>query len=233
MIIDGRNPWLVTNKDKGYNFYCAIVDECDAIEYADYYVPLRAFTTNEFIFKEYLKFYSSMFEKLGVSIFEPKNITWDEFVELISKETDETIMPEHFITLDYIELIDSSLCITAEMSESIYEDISQYDILYEYVYGNLSQAYALFNEESLYFKEDFDIINKLLNRVYKSYIPLLTLSEYYDSGNWLDNINSEDKLAVTKILDFPKAMDEYSFYDIYCEDYIILIILNDNGTISL
>lgn len=183
MIIDGRNPWLVTNKDKGYNFYCAIVDECDAIEYADYYVPLRAFTTNEFIFKEYLKFYSSMFEKLGVSIFEPKNITWDEFVELISKETDETIMPEHFITLDYIELIDSSLCITEEMSESIYEDISQYDILYEYVYGNLSQAYALFNEESLYFKEDFDIINKLLNRVYKSYIPLLKLSEYYDSGD--------------------------------------------------
>ena len=63
------------------------------------------------------------------------------------------------------------------------------------------------------------------------YLVILNLCEGAEQYEWFTNLKDDMKVFVTKLADFPKPLEEYEYFDIFFQNYILLMYLSETSTL--
>ena len=222
-------PFYVENRNKRYTFYGVLVTDFEDIEEiwdGEIAERLYGYTNNEWEFNGYLKFYSNYFNRCKYIIFEYEDLTHDEFIKIVYEDHGVKFDTGDYIDMDIIKLTGDVIFNNSGLYEIMSEYCPESNEIERTFIPSIMKAYELFNKCN-YFKESFDIVNKLLFRLANIYVPCVILSSYIPCD--LEEYKDKDMLMyLTKIADFPMPIEEYEYYELISSAYEFKYFLVEN-----
>ena len=217
-------PWDSKNK---YTFYAIIwmEEEADGLNYDSMMTSkMTAFSTNEWLFRQYLRAYQRSFEALPYALTEYPNMTYDEFKNNVRCDFGIEITNDNCISQAEFPLLDGcTVYYTGEMLEDM---IDYQNDCGDFLTSNIEWFYSTFDlvsgEYSKYLKTSrFSCLNKLLKKICNVYVPLIEMHDFGDeyAGEWFLSLPDRVKSAITMEANFPKVIEDIGYYDLYDEYY--------------
>lgn len=218
------------DKTKRYTFYALVIlDTGDQIEnYGDqaFVDLLSGFTENKWVFREYISRYSKLIDATTSLTVTYNDITYDEFVECLLKDTKYALKESDYIYS--LETVWGDLLVFNDnMVEQLYDYNGGYDVLEEVFQVSYSECYMLFNEYRIYFKESFDIVFKMINRIWM----YLTALRYFMEVGYMNEGESDLLKLLNESLKFPNKLESMEYPDVYDENYMLEYILDSCTTL--
>lgn len=220
------------DKTKRCTYYVLVVLEIgDELEdYGDRAIAdvLSGFTDNEWLFHQYLKQFSPILDYTKNVTFSYENVTYEELQKMVIEDTQYIIKED-----DQIYSLETSygniLICNENLVEQLFEYNSGYDSFEEAFQVAYSECFILFNVYKIYFKESFDIICKVVNRVW---MYLTAMMYFMDIGYMGDGGDSELLKLLNGSLRFPTGLENMEYPDIYDENYMLTYVLDNVSSIN-
>ena len=227
----------VFNDNRKHDFYVVLVlkVQSDELSFGDSNIAhmLSGYTPNAWVFSSYLQFYSKIFNHTTNIVTRIPNVTYYELIEQIKTSFNVELSEDNYIDYDTVKLIDSTVFYNGRILEEMYSWENDYQLTESTIIPFCFNLYTLLNnkEYGIYFKDDFDIISKLMKKVCCVYLVILNLCEGIEQYEWFTNLKDDMKVFATKLADFPKPLEEYEYFDIFFRNYILLIYLSETSTL--
>jgi hypothetical protein len=224
-----------TKRQDFYDFYIVLID--DTPEEDNYICAIYSelhgvWTTNEWNMKQFLRFYQPYYEKCKYRVIPMKNCTDAMFRKTMRDKYHYCVDADGIITSLPIPLLGITPYGTPHMMMDMESNNSDFDVVEEVFLDYLGGAYNVTQEfDECLVDERFSTIKELLRRVCDVYIPILIfisegMSYETDSGEcWFNMLPDKIKVAFTKLADFPRPLEELSYYDFVETDYIFYYYL--------
>lgn len=232
MDID-TSPYLEANKNVKYTFYCLIItayDEDNATCGTQELVSkLTGYAVNEWVFRSYLRYYRQSLKYATTIMITYDDMIYREFQDRINTDFNVVMNDDNFIDMDSIDLINETIFFNGLLNESMMDYHADFDDMTDVFIPALFQGYELLclgNRK--YFTDKFSVVQKLLERVCKLYIPIIKLLEDggYEGEEWFLSLPDYAKLNITKEANFSRPLEELGWYDIVCSSYQLYHYVN-------
>lgn len=222
------------NNDDKYHFYAIIVKDVDedVMDYSDAYLAnqLNGYTTNEWIFREYLKYYEKLLNQISYVLVEYDNLTDEEFKTRVYSEFKYIITEEDQIEYEIIYLTSDAVYYNTNIGETVNELNAEYESVEEIATTEFYRSFHLFNDFNSYLTGEFDFVLYLLYRLCNAYIPVIKLSECF---GLVTDTGSDLMIGLTKAADFPSPLENYEYYDLISYGYILSYYVHEMSTIMM
>lgn len=221
-------PFAEVNKNVRYTFYIIIaLDSDESIS------ELIGYSTNEWVFRKYVEYYSNILKDYSciTTVFE--NSTFTEFVSKVYSEFDVKIDHAEFIERFDIPLIDGELFMTSNMYDKFNDYYSDFN---DFEYKTLPALFEMYEMLLNYFHcndiivaDEVSSISELVTRIISIYVVLIKRIDIVGDdavGSWFLSIPSDTKIAITKEANFPMPIEQLGYYELVNEDYQIWYYIN-------
>lgn len=235
-------PWALEHADTRFDWYVIVIDyipkeietslDWTIIETLDY-----AFSNNEWIFHEFVKFYQQFLDKIDWHMHTIKNCIYNELHNTELTKLPYALNGNRYIIRDEIPFIKFIVYTTDELMERLHEASMEYDPFEEEIIPYVMSGKKFFCNMD-YFRQtpEMNIFKHLIFRLSLVYVLIYLQISYTDyDEDWVKLVPKSVVDKVTKIANFDKDMGELDYYDIYNEYYVFYIFLirccNYNGKI--
>lgn len=236
--MDYYNFWTNENLKKRFTFYLLYVtddhDDDDNIGTEDSRIlaNLTAYTTNEWVLSQYIKFYRNLLSKVEYKVFTYEYCTHDEFGVKIKRDLNLDI-EGIFIESDEVQLTHTTFYMNENLLESGYSMTSDFDEVFNTYLPAFVMAKQLIQFKYFKESESLEIIRDFLYRICSAYVPMVYLSTYADDlGVGFPGLEDGAKIGLTKVFNFPRPLEDIEYYEIISSGYEYLTYLK-NYTIVL
>lgn len=221
----------IEDDPKKHKFYAIVITESESDVFDSIMVTkLSGFTTNEWIYRQYVNRFKKSFDALPYVSVELENVTYKEFIDEINTVADVVLNLDNQILYSELPLIDFTLFYTKGMLDELYDYQNDCG---DFLVSNINSIYAtydmVFGKLSKYFKlEGFEPFLGLIKKVSKIYVPLIKMSEICDEnyeGEWFLSMPDDIKVQITMGANFPGLIESRDYYDFFSEPYALWFYL--------
>lgn len=213
-------PFYEINKDKKYNYFVIDVKlKKDSDDHLMIYDMLSGFSTNEWIFNQYVQYYSEFLtDELEINFYEYKNLTYKDFLLATLKDTGRMYEQCDWIDYGTIALLDTTVFYNGKIQEESYQYETDFDRISNEVIPYISESYHMLKICEPYLGNEFKEIIDIIDRIYNIYLFVMVCSTYTcEKGNYFALFPDYVKTKITKVANFPAPIETLEYYD--CIDY--------------
>lgn len=213
---------MTKSKNGRYTFYCVIIKETedDEAEYDTYGIRsnLTAYTENEYLFRMYLKYYGELLKNLSTSVSEYKDVTHDQFLNMVLEDFGLPLSTDNYIMMESIELINNAVLYTNDILYFMEDYLTGWgtDMFRDTFLTDLFEAHELFcSKYGKYFTDKLLNIKRIMERVCGLYVPLVVMSEMGECGeDGFLMLPDHVKIILTKEAGFPGPLEDLEYWGI-------------------
>lgn len=233
-------PYLDKNKDRFYDFYVIKIisfDEDNAnFGTQEIIQRLTGYAINQWIFNSYLRYYHEAISYSKTVVSEYHHIRYNDFRDIVKHDLNLSIEQDHFIDMESVDLINETVFFNGNIVDMLEDYDIDFNELDEIFIPSFYALYLLITltDYKKYFTADLSLIRKMIERICKVYIPVEKLLEYggYEGEEWFLGLPDNVKVNITKEADFPKPMEQLSYFDIISYPYRLYHYLVESCSFS-